>query len=399
MTGKIFAAVIALTSSVAFGQPGATSQPGGSAGAALTLVQAIKNGTDGVEIKNHVGAVTARGDFVYASIVYEGKIKIFKRDAATGKLTFVEDFLWGGEHDVIGQLAWANGMLYFFGGAGHWTGDGDSRGLHWCQADPKTGKLADKGKIAIPLGAGLAVSPDQKNLYLLLGKKHTVVRYQLDKAGQPVKADEAVFKEADSDVASLLMSSDGKSLYAEWGQKDYSLGCVAVKDDGSMDYKGATSLAKLTEGVDWPKGKWGYAWGRGLGISADGLFIYADFYNYGDKAGRTALYARDPKTGEVAFKARMDDKSGSAMVCIKAYAFEPNGAVGYFASGGESSGTTVGWFTRDPKTGLILDVQQVKTAGGGPDSLFLDSEHGYLYAGTWGSQTLYVLKIAAGGRL
>jgi hypothetical protein len=37
-----------------------------------------------------------------------------------------------------------------------------------------------------------------------------------------------------------------------------------------------------------------------------------------------------------------------------------------FANGGESSGATVGWFTRDPKMGLILDVHQVKEAGAGP---------------------------------
>ena len=88
----------------------------------------------------------------------------------------------------------------------------------------------------------------------------------------------------------------------------------------------------------------------------------------------------------------MEEKTGPKMVKLLAVAFEPDGTGGYFASGPESGSSVVGWFTRDPKTGQITFGGEVKGTKGGPTCLFLDSEHGFLYAGSWSANSLYVMK-------
>lgn len=368
-----------------------------SAGDGLEFVQTVRDGDGGVSIKNHVGSLTARGNYVYASVVYTGTIKIFKRDLNTGKLAYAEDFAWGAEHDVVGNMLWAQGRLYFYGGAGHWTGDGDSRGLRCLETDTTTGKLTEKVRLDIPIASGLVASPDQKTLYLLLRQKQTIVRYKLDQDGKPVKAEETVFKEAAGGVNNLTISGDGNALYAVSaegaGAQVFYLNCIGVGADGSMTYKGKYSLERLTEGIDWPKGKWGYGWGRGFGISPDGLHCYADFCNYGGADFRLAVFKRDPRSNEVAFQERLEDSTGQAMCRIVSYLFEPDGQIGYFASGTECAGNVVGWFARDPRTGKLTFGGVVKeTRKSGPCAMWLDSENGFLYSGGWARTELDVMK-------
>lgn len=363
----------------------------------LTFVQTIKDGDGGVDIKNHVGSMTARGNYVYVSIVYAGAIKIFRRDLATGQLTYAENFVWAGDHDVVGTMVWAQGRLYFYGGAGHWTGDVDSRGLHCLDADAATGKLTEKAKLDIPIASGLVVSPDQKNLYLLLRQKRMVVRYRLDTDGIPEQAEETVFKDAANDVNNLTLSGDGRVLYGvsnegEGGRISY-LNCIVVNAEGTMVYKGKYSLAKLTEGIEWPQGKWGYGWGRGFGMSPDGLHCYADFCNYGGADARLAVFKRNAANSEVAFLGRCEDSTTPTMCRIVAYLFEPDGLTGYFASGTECAGNVVGWFTRDPASGkLTLGGVIKETKGSGPCALWLDAENGFLYSGGWARPQLNVMK-------
>ncbi|MCW8133419.1 MAG: hypothetical protein KIS92_23955 [Planctomycetota bacterium] len=367
------------------------------AAAPVEFLQVFKDGTDGISIRDHVGALAVRGDYLYASIVYCGQIKIFKRDFATGKLAFQEDWNADDPKMVVGTMAWANGRLYMNCGVGHWSGDGDSRGLRWLEMDEKTGKLTEKGNLKIPISSGLEVSPDQKHLYVLLRQQKKVLHYTLDADGTPRPAGEAIFADAKGDVFRFKLAPDGKALYGMYGGTPYVLGCMEIGADGAPEYKKAFPLDKLTEGVEWPKGKWGYGWGRNFHFSPDGTQVYADFCNYGGKDPRMALYARDPKTHELTFTARVEGGAPASMVRLEALAFEADGTRAYFASGSECSGNIVGWADRDPKTGHFTGGGAVKeTARGGPDSLVYDAEHGLLYAGTWASKSLFVLKVNKG---
>jgi hypothetical protein len=363
------------------------------AGEGPELIQTVKDGDGGVSFSDHVGPVTARGAYIYAAIHYEGRLAYFHRDLKTGLLTYAGVLAFDKPDMSIDSLVWANGRLYFYGGAGHETGDGDSRGLHWLDVDPTLGKPVEKGKMDISLASGLVASPDQKCLYLLLKQQHKVIRYQLEKDGTPKKTTETVFP-ATGEMSDLYITPDGKTLYARVADPGI-LYRMAIGPDGSMVCGGTNSLAKLTEGIIWPAGKWGYGWGRGFGVSPDGLCFYADFCNYGGADARTALFVRDPKTGEVMFKAHMETKTGGKMVKML-YAFEPDSTRGYFASQGETSGNVVGWFDRDPKIGELTFGDVVKGTGGGPFCIFLDSENGFLYSGTWATKQLFVIKTGKG---
>src|SRR6185369_14162861 len=126
----------------------------------------------------------------------------------------------------------------------------------------KDGKLSNKSTLKIPLAAGLAASPDGKSLYLLLGQQHKIVRYTLSSDGKPEKADEIVLK-AGGPVNNLTLAADGKALYClgEENQVRY-LYCAHISDSGTLGDGGRFSLKEMNEGIDWPKGKWGYGWGN-----------------------------------------------------------------------------------------------------------------------------------------
>jgi hypothetical protein len=362
-----------------------------SAGDGLTFVEAIKDGDGGVAIKNHVGAISIHNGFVYVGIVYTGQIKIFKQDPATGKLTYTDDCVWAGEHDVVGTMLWIGDRLYFYGGAGHWTGDGDSRGLNWFDVE-KDGKLSNKSTLKIPLAAGLAAGSDGKSLYVLLGQQRKIARYTLSSEGKPEKADEIVLK-AGGPVSTLTLTADGKALYClgEENQVRF-LYCARVSESGTLSDGGKFSLKEMNEGIDWPKGKWGYGWGNSYNLSPDGLHVYADFCNYGSADFRVIHYTRNPSTNEIAFKENLSEKASRNMTRIN-MAFESDGSAGYFISGSECAGNCVGWFKRDAQSGQIEFGGAIKeTKGSGPCSICLDSEHGFLYAGGWARQQLFVMR-------
>ena len=372
----------------------------------VVLVQKILETTNNPVISRkggfiHAFPITWRGDYVYVATHYEGYINIFTRDLGTGKLTRLDALSFDDARDMsIDDFTWAGNRLYFYGGAGHCTGDGDSRGLRWVEADSDTGKLTIKGKINIPLGTGLVGSSDQKNLYLLLGKQKKVVRYQLLPDGTPEKAEETALKDATADVGCLSMMRDGKALFAmqvpgvpEPGKPVLPavLFAAEVKPDGSVVYTGATRLDELTQGLAWvdkdgKRAGWGWGAGpAGCSWSPDGIHCYAFFTcarplnpptDFNEKNyRRVALYKRDPANNQVRFVELLDVKSGNLV-------FDPDGTTGYFNDGG--------WGTRDPKTGRLAFGGRAKDVGEARP--YLDAENGYIYGGCWSRQQLTVMK-------
>lgn len=356
----------------------------------LKLIQTIK---DEAGINDHVGPVTIQGDYVYAAVHYKGVIKVFKRDAATAKLTYTVDVPMQQNDMSVDGFVWASGRLYCFGGAGHETGDQDARGLHWFDVDAASGKLTEKGKLDLPLINGLVASADGKQLYVMFGGQRKIMRLRIGADGAPAKIDEFVVEQASGGIGEMTLSQDGKNLYVHSG----ALHALTVAADGTLAYQGHYPFEeKLTEGIQWPTGKWGWGWGNGSQPSPDGKFYYGNFCNYGGGDFRTAVFLRNPATGAIEFKGRMEDKTGPRMTRVS-YAFESNGALGYFSSGPECSGNVVGWFSRDPASGVLTFGGTVdSTNGKGPNNILFDSEHGVIYVGTWGSCELMVLQTRTG---
>jgi len=392
MRAVLVACVAVATVTAAVGQ---TTRPAETA-APLQFVQVIADGDDGVQINDHVGAVAARGEFVYAGIVYRGSLKYFRRDAATGRLTYAGELAFEDKVLSIGNLLWAGGRLYFNAGIGHWSNDSQSRGLWWLNVDARTGKPTIGGSIPTPISSRLFAGPDGKGLYLFLRDKRTLVRYALAADGKPTPAQEVVLKEAGGKIVDVQMAPDGRGVWVMSGGRDYRLNGVEIKADGTLgETRGPWPLAELTAGVEWPEGKWGYGWGCGFQLSPDGRHLYAHHYNYGAKVCRMALYVRDSQTGRIAFKQRIEDRTGLEMVRIQGMAWADGGRIGHYVSGGESPGNVVGWCTRDVQTGVLTFGGTVRqTKGAGPHTICYDPAHNALYAGGWNRHCLYVLKTA-----
>ncbi|HET6252374.1 MAG TPA: hypothetical protein VFE47_32100 [Tepidisphaeraceae bacterium] len=416
----IAATVLLLTGVTLTADPGATNKQVAvsDSDAKPHVVQIIRNGDGGTPLDSYIQSVTSLGDYLYVSLRHNGKLLYFRRDAANGTLKYL-GVLDGAKswQKQIYSFANCGGRLYgICGTASHGLHDGETRGLHWFDIDPKTGAPTEKGKIEVPLSCewgGMLASPNEKYLYVLLRIEHKVIRFKIDQDGTPVKVDETAitdFKPADGGCAGLTLTADGKFMYAlcqsfskgvpldgkEVLHRDLSLACMKVKDDGSLVYDRSYSLKELTEGTShWPQGKWGYGVGNAYGIAPDGLDCYANSYDaYGDNC-RLVLYSRDPKTGGIAFKEDLTASLGRDVGFVRpmgansAFVFEPDGKTGYCQGSGGFH-----YFTRDPKTGRLTyggALAQSQTW-----SSFLYPVDGFLYMTTWDNQSIYVVKTRQG---
>jgi len=129
------------------------------------------------------------------------------------------------------------------------------------EIDPATGIPAIKGKVDLPMAAGMVGSPDQKHLYVLLGYKKAIVHYTLDADGTPRKAEQVELKDANATLGELRISGDGKALYAlthvsaplaDQPAAAPLLIAADIKPDGSLAYNGAYNMGELTRGLTWP---------------------------------------------------------------------------------------------------------------------------------------------------
>jgi hypothetical protein len=380
--------------------------------AQVELVQKITETTNNPVISRkggfiHAFPITWRGGYLYVATHYEGYINIFQRDLGTGRLTRLDALSFDDARDMsIEDFTWIGSRLYFYGTAGHCTGDGDARGLRWVEADDATGKLAIRGNLQIPLASGLVRSKDRKNLFLLLPKQRKIVQYRLLPDGTPERAGEAALADATADVGCLSCTDDGRRLFAmqfpgqpEPGQPVVPaiLFAADVKPDGGVAYAGATRLEELTQGLAWvdkngKKAGWGWGAGpAGCSWSPDGRDCYVFFTcarprdpppDFKDENyRRIALYRREPGASQVKFVELLDVTDGGKGKPGN-LVFEPDGTIGYSSDGL--------WVTRDPQTGRLAYGGRAKDVGEARP--YLDAENGYLYGGCWAHQQLTVMR-------
>ena len=177
----------------------------------LKLIQTIK---EEAGFNDHVGPVTTHGDYVYAAVHYKGMIKVFKRDAATMRLTYAADVPMPHNDMSVDGFVWASNRLYCFGGAGHETGDQDARGLHWFDVDAASGTLSEKGNLDLPLIKGMVASADGTQLYLLFAGQRNIMRLRIGADGAPAKIDDFVVEQASRDLGENAVTGREKSLCA-----------------------------------------------------------------------------------------------------------------------------------------------------------------------------------------
>jgi 6-phosphogluconolactonase (cycloisomerase 2 family) len=153
----------------------------------------------------------------------------------------------------------------------------------------------DDGKDGCYAGArGLAFHPDGKTLFIASGRAGTLVAADRDPLTGSTKIRQ-VIRDEEGDVHGLagamgvVVSRDGRSVYVNSGrfQGDNAVSAFRIGDDGR--------LKLMQEIVNGQGGLNGFEGGNHLGISPDGLNVYAA----ATRSGTVACFRRDPESGQL----------------------------------------------------------------------------------------------------
>jgi len=315
-------------------------RPAGSA-SFLTFEQ-ITRGLDGLNGPRGL-ALSPDGAHLYVASANDDAVAVFRRDPATGDLTFVER---------------------------HKNGEGGVDGLDDARA--------------------VALSPDGLYVYVAAARSDAVAVFSRNPTTGALAYVERQKDGVDgvnglNGATALALSPDGSSLYVA-GQTDDAL-AVFQRDVSSGALTFVEEVKKGANGVD------GLAGARSVTVSPDGAHVYA----VGTDDQAVAVFGRDPSTGMLSFvqvvRNGVDGVAG--LDGVRAVAVSPDGADVY-ASG--SSNSTLVAFRRDPASGTLTALQVVQKGVGhtqgldGVRGLALDPDGLHLYAASADDNALTVLR-------
>ena len=255
---------------------------------ALTPVQTLRNGLDGVEGLDDIHDVTVSPDgaHVYALSNAEHAVLVFARDAGPGLLTFV-GIHRNGEGGIVG-LGLPDSIVVSPDGS-HVYGLGSH--IVVFERDPGTGSLAFVESHAVSSVGPIALCPDGGHLYV---DRRLVVAPDLIEAWE---------RDATTGALTFLASYDGLSL---GGAEVEDVTGIACSPDGQFLHVLSSSPALHTFRRDPSTGvltavsvhddeSFGFEslGGEGLGLSPDGEYAYI--------VDPLTVLRRTPATGAVAF--------------------------------------------------------------------------------------------------
>ncbi len=271
----------------------------------LTFVQVIKDrkdgqdGVDGLYCATYA-TVSPDGRHVYVAGGLDDALVVFRRDEATGELTFVQTLKDG--VDGIDGLDWIHWVFVSPDGRHVYTAGNLDDAVSVFRREPATGELTfvqllkdgEAGLDSLKVAHSLDISPDGRHVYVTAAWDHAITVFDRDPITGELTAVQVLRDDQDGVdglyvVYSVIVSPDGNHVYVAGSYED----SVAVFRRNATTGK-LTFVQVLKDGQD---GVQGLDYASSVTISPDGNDVYVGGY-YSDAV---AVFRRDPVTGKLAF--------------------------------------------------------------------------------------------------
>lgn len=339
---------------------------------ALSFAETTTNGEGGVSGISGAEslAVSADGQFVYATGRGDNAVAVFSRDATTGSLSFLAVYR-DGEGGVDG-LTSANGIafspdeafVYVVGGSCCVATDPGTLAVF--SRDASTGLLTfvevleDRvGGVSGLFGAGdVAVAPDGGGVYVAAFFANAVTAFDRDPSAGTLEPAGFILDGVGGaglrGARESVISPDGRFVYVT-ATSDGAL-TIFARDPGTGALAFVGSLFR--DEIEALSGA------SGVGISPDGAHLYVV------SEGLRALVAfrRDPATGGLnVIETEVDGENGvDGLAGARRLAISPDGAHVYVAGTFDNA---LAAFARDPATGALDFLEVVRDGQNGVDGL------------------------------
>lgn len=321
----------------------------------LAFVRAYYDGKDGVDGLSYVSEIALSPDnqYLYAVGRLANAISVFHRDAATGALTFVQILKNG--MDGVDGLHEASGVAISPDGKNVYATAGHDSKVSIFSRDAASGRLTytsvlENGQNGVQGIGGsfpVTVSPDGKSVYVGGGTESTIAVFARDAATGALHFSQVMEAGTNNEhglvgISGLTVSPDGLNVYAaSWGTDLGLDSTVAVfsrnPDTGELGFV-ETHANKTQAGGDVP-GMWG---ALAVKVSPDGGNVYVSAL-YGNEI---AVFDRAAGTGALSNpKAVKQGKDGvDGMTYARDMVVEPEGGNVYAVSRVDNA---VVWFKRN----------------------------------------------------
>jgi 6-phosphogluconolactonase (cycloisomerase 2 family) len=299
---------------------------------ALTLMEVQKDGVDGVDGLAFASALALSPDgaHLYVTGSHDGAVAVFRRDTTTGALSFVE----AQENGVAGVegLAFARAVAVSPDGSHVYVAGQQDNAVAVFRRNALTGWLTFvevqrqgvRGVDGIAGPLALMVSPDGAHVYVAAGSQSAVTVFSRNAStgGLTLVAveGEGAIDLGLSGIHSVAVSPDGAYVYAA-GQADSAVGIFRRnKRTGALTF---TDI--VAQGFDGVDGLYGALW---VTLSPNGAQVYVASTH--DNA--LAVFTRDAGTGALTFVEKQEgapDRPWSAFA--RGAAVSPDGKSVYVA--------------------------------------------------------------------
>jgi 6-phosphogluconolactonase (cycloisomerase 2 family) len=312
-------------------------------------------------------AISPDGKHVYVTSYNDASVSAFSRDAATGRLAFVEveqngvgltQGLAGAKHATISP---DGNHVYVAGEIDHavavFSRNSATGALTWLDMQQDLVGIV----YGLQSPTAVAVSPDGMNLYVSCWTSKTVATF-LRNPANGLLLFTGVMEDGQSGVDGLegatdvRVSPDGKHLYAAGSSENKVSAFSRNPANGVL-----TFLDVVEDGVGFVDGLEGVV---SIALSPDGTHLYAAAIH----EAAVASFARDPSTGGLSFSEVIRDGTGNVegLDSPSEVAVSADGKHVYVASIGDDTLTA---FVRDDTTGRLTFLDAVTDGVGGVDGL------------------------------